>query len=68
MLIHCKKNTSHCKINDICIAWMLIHFKNDTIHYKFNDICIVWMLIHGKTTRIMVKSMIYVYCLDAKSL
>ena len=47
MLIHCKNNANHYKINDICIALMLIHCKNNANHDN-NDICIVVMLIHAK--------------------
>jgi len=42
------KYSIHCKINDICIAWILIHCKNNAIHCKINDICTAWMLIPSK--------------------
>ena len=45
MLIHCKNNASHCKINDICIAWILNHYKNNTIHCKINDIYIYMSML-----------------------
>ena len=44
VLNHCTNNVIHCKINDICIAWMLSHCKNNAIHCKLNDICIAWTL------------------------
>ena len=40
MLIHCKNNAIHHKINDLCIAWMLINRKNNSIDGKINEICI----------------------------
>ena len=39
MLIHCKNNANHCRINEICIALMLIHCKNNAVHCKIDDIC-----------------------------
>ena len=55
MLIHCKNNAIHCKINDICIEWMLILCKNNSIHYKINELCIAWILIHCKNNAILGK-------------
>jgi len=55
MLNHCRNNAIHCKINDICIAWMLNHCKNNAIHCKINDICIAWMLNHCKNNAIHCK-------------
>ena len=51
---------THCKFNDICIAWTLVHYKNNAIHCKINDICTAWMLRYCKNTAFNTKSKIYV--------
>ena len=55
MLIHCKSNGIHCKINIICIAVMLTHCRNKGIPCKLNIICIAVMLIHCKNNGIPCK-------------
>ena len=48
MLIHCKNDANHCKIDDLCIAVMLLHCKNNANHCQINDMCIAVMRIRYK--------------------
>ena len=56
MLIHRKNTATHCKINDICIAWMLLLCNDNAIHCEINDtLRIAWMLIQCKNDAIHCK-------------
>ena len=46
--MQCKNNATHCKFNDICIAWILIHCTNIAIPCKINYICIAFIIFPCK--------------------